>query len=61
LTSDREAVKAAFLAQAGLSSAERRPLPGDASTRRYERLVLKDGSTRMFMDAPPAASRAMAL
>jgi N-acetylmuramate 1-kinase len=55
LTSDRDAVKAAFLAQAGLASAERRPLPGDASTRRYERLVLKDGSTRMFMDAPPSA------
>ena len=58
MSSDREAVKAAFLAEAGLSSAERRPLPGDASTRRYERLVLKDGSTLMFMDAPPAAESA---
>jgi hypothetical protein len=55
LSSDREAVKAAFLANAGLASAERRPLPGDASTRRYERLVRADGSTLMFMDAPPAA------
>lgn len=55
MTSDREAAKAAFLAQAGLASAERRPLPGDASTRRYERLVLKDGSSLMFMDAPPSA------
>jgi aminoglycoside/choline kinase family phosphotransferase len=55
LSSDREAAKAAFLAKAGLSSAERRPLPGDASTRRYERLALGDGSTLMFMDAPPLA------
>lgn len=58
MSNDREAVKAAFLAEAGLSSAERHPLPGDASTRRYERLVLKDGSTRMFMDAPPLAESA---
>jgi aminoglycoside/choline kinase family phosphotransferase len=55
LASDREAVKAAFLAEAGLSRAERHPLPGDASTRRYERLVLPDGATLMLMDAPPAA------
>jgi aminoglycoside/choline kinase family phosphotransferase len=55
LSSDREAIKAAFLADAGLSRAERHPLPGDASTRRYERLVLPDGKTLMLMDAPPAA------
>jgi aminoglycoside/choline kinase family phosphotransferase len=55
LASDREAVKAAFLSRAGLSRAERHPLPGDASTRRYERLALPDGSTLMLMDAPPAA------
>lgn len=55
MASDREAIKAAFLAEAGLSRAERHPLPGDASTRRYERLVLPDGSTLMLMDAPPAA------
>jgi aminoglycoside/choline kinase family phosphotransferase len=55
LASDREAVKAAFLAGAGLSRAERHPLPGDASTRRYERLALPDGRTLMLMDAPPAA------
>jgi aminoglycoside/choline kinase family phosphotransferase len=55
LSIDREAAKAAFLDEAGLGSAERRPLPGDASTRRYERLVLQDGSTLMLMDAPPSA------
>lgn len=58
MSGDREAVKAAFLAEAGLAEVERRPLPGDASTRRYERLILADGSTRMFMDAPPAAESA---
>lgn len=55
MNSDREAAKAAFLKQAGLESAERRTLPGDASTRRYERLVLNSGATLMFMDAPPLA------
>jgi aminoglycoside/choline kinase family phosphotransferase len=55
LASDREAIRAAFLAQAGLADAERHPLPGDASTRRYERLVTPQGSILMLMDAPPAA------
>jgi aminoglycoside/choline kinase family phosphotransferase len=55
LASDREAAKVAFLAKAGLSGAERRPLPGDASTRRYERLIRADGPSLMLMDAPPAA------
>jgi aminoglycoside/choline kinase family phosphotransferase len=55
LSIDREAAKAAFLDRAGLGSAERHPLPGDASTRRYERLALKNGSTLMLMDAPPSA------
>ena len=52
---EREAIKAAFLDAAGLGGVERRPLPGDASTRRYERLVRPDGSTLILMDAPPAA------
>jgi hypothetical protein len=56
--SDREEVKLAFLREAGLSRAQRHPLPGDASTRRYERLVLEDGSTLMLMDAPPSAESA---
>ena len=51
---DREAIKQTFLLSAGFSEAERRPLPGDASTRRYERLVRGDGSTFMLMDQAPA-------
>jgi aminoglycoside/choline kinase family phosphotransferase len=52
---DREDLKADFLAKAGLASAERRPLPADASTRCYERLYLPSGATLMLMDAPPRA------
>lgn len=55
LSSDREALKADFLAGAGLASAERRPLAGDASTRSFERLRTEDGRSLMLMDAPPAA------
>ena len=55
LVVDREAAKTAFLEQAGLGHAERRPLPGDASTRRYERLILPSGQSLMLMDAPPLA------
>jgi aminoglycoside/choline kinase family phosphotransferase len=55
LSSDRELAKAAFLEQAGLAGAERHPLPGDASTRRYERLILPGGASLMLMDAPPLA------
>lgn len=51
----REAAKIAFLKAAGLAHAERRPLPGDASTRRYERLILPSGGSLMLMDAPPSA------
>jgi len=41
-----------FLAAAGWGRAERRPLAGDASFRRYDRL--RDGSRRaVLMDAPP--------
>lgn len=43
---------AAFLARAGWSAASRTPLAGDASARRYERLI--DGERRcVLMDAPP--------
>jgi len=55
LDSDREAARAAFLAQAGLAAAARDPLPGDASTRRYERLRTPGGATLILMDAPPSA------
>ncbi len=48
----RNAVIAAFLAEAGWSGARREPLPGDASFRRYVRLR-RCGETVMLMDAPP--------
>ncbi|RKQ96016.1 aminoglycoside phosphotransferase family protein [Maricaulis maris] len=52
--SDRDAAIAAFLNQAGWGDAKHRPLPGDASTRRYIRL--ERGEARaMLMDAPAAA------
>ncbi len=43
---------AAFLRACGWDKAERRPLAGDASFRRYERLA-RDGETAVLMDAPP--------
>ncbi len=42
-----------FLGAAGWRAAERRPLVGDASTRRYERLVAADGRTALLMDSGP--------
>lgn len=48
---DRSAQITAFLAAAGWDDATRSPLAGDASTRRYERLVL-DGRPAVLMDAP---------
>jgi aminoglycoside/choline kinase family phosphotransferase len=57
LSSEREAEKGAFLADAGLTSARREPLTGDASTRRYERLHLAD-RTLIFMDQPPSMETA---
>jgi aminoglycoside/choline kinase family phosphotransferase len=58
LSSEREAQKTGFLAAHGLGSARRVPLAGDASTRRYERLILADGGTRIFMDQPPSVESA---
>ena len=55
MSSDREAERLEFLKRAGVADAERRPLPGDASTRRYERLIMPGGATLMLMDQPPAA------
>jgi aminoglycoside/choline kinase family phosphotransferase len=46
---------ARLLADTGFADAERSPLPGDASTRRYERLRAPDGRRAMLMDAPPSA------
>ena len=49
---EREAEIAAFLGASGWGDAERFPLLGDASFRRYCRLV-RDGTSMMLMDAPP--------
>lgn len=49
----REATKRRFLSASGFGDAERHPLPGDASTRRYERLK-KGDQTFMLMDQAPA-------
>jgi len=48
----RAALSQTFLNQAGWGDAERRPLAGDASFRRYERLH-HNGITAVLMDAPP--------
>lgn len=61
MTQTREALKQDFLHQAGLSDAERHPLPGDASTRRYERLIRADGTSLMLMDQAPALESAPCL
>ncbi|MDP2764649.1 MAG: phosphotransferase, partial [Brevundimonas sp.] len=53
--SDRELQRLDFLKAAGLADAARQPLPGDASTRRYERLTTPAGATLMLMDQAPAA------
>jgi hypothetical protein len=58
LQSEREAEKAAFLADAGLGAARREPLTGDASTRAYERLHPATGPSLIFMDQPPALESA---
>jgi aminoglycoside/choline kinase family phosphotransferase len=49
---DRDAQIAAFAADAGWGTAERRSLAGDASNRRYLRLVRPDGARAVLMDAP---------
>ncbi len=54
MRTDREAAKAAFLEANGLGDVSRSPLPQDASTRAYERLVRPNGDTLIFMDQPPA-------
>jgi len=49
---DRETIIGGFLARAGWDDATRRPLAGDASFRRYERLEGPKGRA-VLMDAPP--------
>ena len=58
MSSEREALKAGFLAANGFGDARRAVMSGDASTRVYERLHLADGTTRIFMDQPPKAETA---
>ena len=53
--SEREQQARDFLQRSGLSGAQRTPMSGDASTRRYERLATSSGGSLIFMDAPPAA------
>lgn len=52
---ERTALKADFLARAGLPGAALADIPGDASTRSYARLTGKAGEPLILMDAPPAA------
>ena len=49
---DRRALSDAFVEDAGWAQALRRPLAGDASDRRYERLS-RGAETAVLMDAPP--------
>ena len=55
MSSERDDLKAAFLAGSGFGDARREALSGDASTRSYERLHLPSGRSLIFMDQPPAA------
>lgn len=52
MSAAREQQIAAFLARCGWGDAARRPLAGDASFRRYERLT-RPGGPAVLMDAPP--------
>lgn len=51
--SDRTFDMMRFLETAGWADAQRHPVTGDASNRRYNRLVQPDGATAILMDAPP--------
>ena len=54
MISEREAARRDFLDAAGLRTARRQPLAGDASTRAYERLHPASGPSLILMDQPPA-------
>lgn len=58
MSSDRETLKAGFLAAHGLAGAQREKLAGDASTRVYERLHRPGGASLIFMDQPPSVETA---
>lgn len=51
----RETAIQLFLDRHGLGSAKRVPLAGDASARRYERIVRPDGATVILVDTPNPA------
>lgn len=51
----RQELADGFVARSSWGKAERRPLAGDASDRRYERLSLP-GATAVLMDAPPGTA-----
>lgn len=53
----RSEALARLLSETGFAAAERVPLAGDASTRRYERLILP-GRRAILMDAPPSGESA---
>lgn len=48
-----------FLDLAGWSAARRLPLAGDASARRYERLLAPGGARAVLMDVPPGSGLAV--
>jgi len=52
--SDRNELARRFIASSDFAGADRRPLAGDASNRRYDRLHRKDGAVAVLMDADPA-------
>ena len=54
MSSDRAALKSAFLHAHGLGDARREALAGDASTRLYERLHRPGKASLIFMDQPPS-------
>lgn len=49
---DRASLLTGFIKNAGWSDAKRLTIAGDASNRRYERLIRRDGETMILMDAP---------
>ena len=54
--SERERQRRDFAARAGWGDATHRPLAGDASARRYERLTRGDATTVLMDDPPPGNS-----
>ncbi len=54
MISEREAIRRDFLKRMGLGAARRVAIPGDASTRSYERLFPATGPSLILMDQPPS-------